>query len=86
MRVSIPILLALSIGCATGALVHDVIAPARAQGQAGPNYEYDAVHVANSLDNDRAALAKYGQQGWRLVAATQDGPSRQLYFERQLPR
>ena len=58
MRVSIPVLLALTVGCATGALMRDVIAPARAQGQAGPSYEYDMVAIENMVDNDKAAALK----------------------------
>jgi hypothetical protein len=86
MRVSIPILLALAVGCATGAVMRDVVAPARAQGQAGANYEYDVVAVAHNIDDDKQALAKYGHEGWRLVATTDDGHYRRLYFERQLAR
>jgi hypothetical protein len=39
----------------------------------------------NDIGNDKQALVKYGREGWRLVAATQDGPFRNLYFERPLP-
>ena len=83
MRVSIPVLLALTVGSATGAVMRDVVAPARAQGQTGPSYEYDTVSVSDNIRPDKQTLAKYGREGWRLVTATQDGPWRQLYFERQ---
>lgn len=86
MRVSIPILLALTIGCATGAALRDVVAPARAQGQIGPSYEYDAVWVADVTHN-KEALTKYGREGWRLAAASQTSVSgTNLFFERQLTK
>jgi hypothetical protein len=71
-------------GCLAGGIAKDVIAPARAQGQVGPSYEYDVVSVANDRSNDKEVLQKYGAAGWRLAAATQDGPWRTLYLERQL--
>jgi hypothetical protein len=88
MKRSIPVLLALTIGCATGAAVRDIVAPARAQGQAGPNYEYDVVQV---IDGDNASrrkevLSKYSREGWRLVGVTTERGNHSLYFERQLPK
>jgi hypothetical protein len=83
MRASIPVLFALTIGCATGAVARDVVAPARAQGQVGPNYEYTTA-IVKSDNSDNDVLVKYGQQGWRLVAAAGTGSWRYLYFERQL--
>jgi hypothetical protein len=88
MKRSIPALLALTIGCATGAAVRDIIVPARAQGQVGPNFEYDVVQV---IDGDNASvrkqlLSKYGHEGWRLVGVTDNRGNHSLYFERQLPR
>ena len=65
-------------------MVRDVVAPARAQGQAGPSYEYDVV-VPRGVDDAKAVTAKYGAQGWRLVAATASNYRDTLYFERQLP-
>ena len=72
------------VGCAGGVAARDIVAPARAQGQSGPSYEYDAVTVANDVSNDKEILTKYGREGWRLAAATQNGPFRNLYFERQV--
>jgi hypothetical protein len=74
----------LLVGCATGAVVREVVAPARAQGQAGPNYEYDVVWAKNAPDFNTAqqALTRHGQQGWRLVAVSVPG---NFFFERQLP-
>jgi hypothetical protein len=83
MKRSIPVLLALTVGCATGVVVRDVVAPVRAQGQAGPNYEYDVVKVESE---DKEVLLKYGRQGWRLAAAFSVGSGHYLYLERQLPR
>lgn len=77
----------LLVGCATGAVMRDVVAPARAQGQAGPNYEYDAVAVV--VNTRKEVLAKYGREGWRLVTATHAtgvvGDHDVLYLERQAP-
>jgi hypothetical protein len=75
----------LLVGCATGAVVREVVAPARAQGQAALSYEYDAVMVANGVENAKPILAQFCKQGWRLVTATQEGPFRTMFFERQLP-
>jgi hypothetical protein len=80
----------LLVGCATGAVVREVVAPARAQGQAGPSYEYRAVYVQEDFDavgKRQQVLTKYGQEGWRLAAAEgiSNGNTRVLYFERQLP-
>jgi hypothetical protein len=80
MKRSIPVLLALTIGCATGAAVRDIVAPARAQGQAGPSYEYDIVDY--NMWSAKDTVNKYGRQGWRLVQVSNAG----FYFERQLPR
>ena len=84
--------LALCVGCATGVAVRDVIVPARAQGQTGPNYEYDAVVVLESywenVEKRKEVLSKYGHEGWRLVSANAVGGASlatALYFERQLP-
>jgi hypothetical protein len=91
MKRSMPVLLALTIGCATGAVVRDVaiVAPARAQGQTGPSYEYEVIPVAEfSVTTKRKeVVAKYGREGWRLTAATvTEGGWTTLYFERLLPR
>jgi hypothetical protein len=73
----------LLVGCATGAVLREVVAPARAQGQAGPNYEYSVVEE-QGVEIDKQTLSKYGQQGWRLVAVVRDANDyRNLYFERQ---
>jgi len=87
MRASIPVLLALAVGCATGVVVHDVVAPARAQGQTGPSFEYDVVHTTAP----KTVAVKYGQQGWRLVTTTylnrgMPADEYDLFFERQLAR
>ena len=86
MKRAIGLSAVLMIGCVTGAAVRDIVAPVRAQGQTGPNYQYDVVHVMNSAQNDKEALAKYGAQGWRLVATAGDTIHRNLYFERQVSR
>jgi hypothetical protein len=84
MKSKVGLAMLFLVGCAAGISARDVVAPARAQGQSGPSYEYDAVAVANGPENDKEVLRKYGAQGWRLVAATQNGPWRMLYLERQL--
>jgi hypothetical protein len=71
----------LLVGCATGAVVREVVAPARAQGQAGTNYEYDEVSRTRNANTEKPLMNQYGRQGWRLVTATEGA----LYFERQLP-
>jgi hypothetical protein len=90
MKRSIPLMLALTIGCATGAVVRDIVAPARAQGQTGPSYEYDVVVVQeywSETAKRKEILSKYGREGWRLASATQTGSNlAMLYFERQLMR
>jgi hypothetical protein len=90
MKRSVPLLVALAVGCATGVALREVIVvpPARAQGQVGPNYEYMAVEAIGNVAKDQQLLTSFGQQGWRLVAVTQLGeyPRRNLYFERQLAR
>jgi hypothetical protein len=75
----------LLAGCAVGVAARDVVPPARAQGQTGPSYEYNVLTVANGTENDNEVLRKYGHEGWRLAAATQNGPFRTLYLERQMP-
>jgi hypothetical protein len=82
----IPVL-TLLIGFASGVAVREaVVAPARAQGQAAPNHEYDAV-MTTSIDKDKEAMSKHASEGWRLVAATTDGHGfTRLYFERQRAR
>ena len=81
-RIVIPTLMLL-IGCAAGVAVREVVVPARAQGQAGPNYEYS---VVKGFDADQN-LPKYGQEGWRLVAVTSDNNGyKYLYFEREKAR
>jgi hypothetical protein len=85
-RIVIPTLM-LMIGCATGAVMREIVVPARAQGQSGPNYEYEVVRLNNTFDGNtdveaKRAAMQYGAQGWRLVAASQEGGLRTLYFER----
>jgi hypothetical protein len=78
--------LMLMVGCATGAAVRDLVAPARAQGQAGPSYQYEVVDSSSSSEEDKQILSKYGREGWRLVAVTMKASERRfLYFERPLP-
>jgi hypothetical protein len=81
-RIVIPTLM-LMIGCATGAVVREaIVAPARAQGQTGPNYEYEVVRARG--EEAKQVAMQYGAQGWRLVTATGgDSEPRTLYFERQ---
>jgi hypothetical protein len=73
------------IGCATGVAVREaIVAPARAQGQTGPNYEYRSVHVRAA--EAQQTLDQFGREGWRLVNAAPVGQLLQyhaLYFERQ---
>lgn len=85
MRKTLGIPLALLIGCATGVSVRDLVVPARAAGQTGPNYEYDVLRDGDGADAQKYLLAKYGREGWRLVSATQNGSYTYLYVERQLP-
>ena len=73
MRRTIVVGVTLLVGCFSGFTAREIVAPARAQGQVAPPYEYDVVHVANSVDNDKAAAtAKNGldsdQHGQALVA------------------
>jgi hypothetical protein len=81
-RIVIPTLMLL-IGCATGAVVREVVVPARAQGQTGPNYEYDVAEARSGLDAKKQLVSQYGQQGWRLVTASYTPSGTFLYFERQ---
>jgi hypothetical protein len=88
MRASIPVLLALMIGCATGATVRDLVVPARAQNQLGPVFEYSTVKLFNynkaDIDN---ALTQYSTQGWRLSATHQQTDfAGYLIFEREKGR
>ena len=82
MRKTLGIPLALLIGCAAGAGVRDLVAPARAQGQTGPSYEYETVFVAQ-IDDDKPVLNEYGRKGWRLSATAAVGSGHSLFFERQ---
>jgi hypothetical protein len=77
----------LLVGCATGAVVREVVAPARAQGQVGPNYEYQSVDLTNPAAQEiNGITAKFGAQGFRLAAALPRGDHwATLIFERQLP-
>ena len=94
MKTIIPLVIALAVGCATGVAVRDLVAPARAQGQGGPNYEYTTVQVADpDQDKDGDVLKTYGQQGWLLVAVSPYhgkiphlGGAHSLYFARPLPK
>ena len=84
-RIVIPTLM-LMLGCATGAVVREVVAPARAQGQRGPNYEFETVIVeenSREFADRKKVLAQFGNQGWHLAAATSSGPEFTFYFERQ---
>jgi hypothetical protein len=79
----------LLVGCATGAVMREVVAPARAQGQVGPNYEYEMVEVYDDT-KEKGVLSRYGHEGWRLVSVTRrsgdrtgNPDARELYFERQ---
>jgi hypothetical protein len=78
-KTPVTLLLVLFTGRAAGPVEPGFVAPARAQGQAGPNFEYEAVEVANSGDNDRKALAQFGRERWRPVSR------RTLYSERRAP-
>ncbi len=79
------LVVALLVGCATGATVREMVAPARAQGQTGPSYEYEAVDVSNPhAEAVKAVAQQYGAQGWRLTAAMPRGSVQAiLIFERQ---
>ena len=86
MRRAIGLSLVLMIGCVAGAAVRDIVVPARAQGQTGPNYEYQVVHLTERMDENQV-LAQFGSQGWRLAAIKfVDNYNNNFYFERQLPR
>ena len=86
MRASIPALLALTIGCATGAVMRDVVAPARAEGQTGASYEYDVAVPGGSIEDCKKVLAQYGRQGWRLSAVHTASLTTAFFFERQLAK
>jgi hypothetical protein len=83
MTRTVLMVITLLVGCATGAVVREVVAPARAQGQTGPSYELAVVWSKDAPDYKTVeqVLARYGQQGWRLVTVVPPG---HLYFERQL--
>ena len=81
MKRAIPLLLALAIGCATGSVVRDVIAPARAQGQTGLCYAYQVVNAGNDPVEQQRVLSQYGKQGWRLTTMGVTGFRMLMYFE-----
>jgi hypothetical protein len=79
----------LLVGCATGAVVREAVAPARAQGPAGPTYEYHSVFVREDFTETakrQQVLNNFGRTGWRLVATESAGDTyHTLHFERQVP-
>lgn len=81
---SAAILLALVVGCATGAAVDNFIVPARAA--PGPSYQYQVIDVqanfgmtGGNADKQAEALNKYGAEGWRVVGAL----GNKIYLERE---
>jgi hypothetical protein len=84
VRKTLIVTLALLVGCATGVAMRDLVVPARAQGSAGPVYEYQAVQVLNPTpEKVQEVLGRFGKEGWRyvgLAGAWDLGPI--LAFER----
>ena len=79
------VLLALIVGCATGAAVDNLIVPARAA--PGASYEYQVIDVqasfgmtGGSAEKQAAALNKYGAEGWHVVGAL----GNKIYLEREI--
>ena len=88
MRYSIIAAVGLMIGCSLGVAVRDLVVPARAQGQAGPVYEYHSTRLNNDeifrdpggLDS---VLNQHGRQGFRLAGVISLGSyTTMLAFER----
>lgn len=77
------ICLALVVGCATGAVLDDIIVPARAGN--GPGFEYTVIDVqatfgltGGSAKKQQDLLNQYGVAGWRVVGSL----GNKLYFMR----
>jgi hypothetical protein len=79
------------VGCATGAAVREIVVPARAQGQAPFIYQYSTFNLQDlglaggSPEEREAILNRYGQQGWRVAAATTIVTGTLIIFERAIP-
>jgi hypothetical protein len=79
------VLLALVVGCATGAAVDNIIVPARAA--PGASYEYQVVDVqasfgmtGGSAEKQAELLNRYGAEGWHVVGSL----GAKLYLEREI--
>lgn len=72
------------LGCASGAMVRELVVPARAQGQSPVVHQYKVVDNRDvSLDNGAAfgaVLNQFGQAGWHLHSVV----GSYLIFERAL--
>ena len=89
MKRAIGLSVVLMLGCATGAVMRDLVVPARAQNQVGPNYEYVSVKVEGPYEQAEIdkATSEHGKQGWRLASAFARSASVTfLIFERQIAR